>query len=63
MLIMPKRNKVSALLAMPVAVFLWCVGWGLYWIGARKKKVKPALAKQKENVTLAVLLPEEKIKA
>ena len=60
---MPKRNRIFLLLAMPVAVFLWCIGWALYWIGAKKEKLKPAPVKKAENVTLTVLVPEDKIEA
>jgi len=51
------------LLAMPFAVVIWCIGWSLYWIGDRKKKLKPDLSNLKENVTLTVLLPENRIDA
>ena len=60
---MRKRKRIYVLLAMPVAVFLWLIGWSLYWIGARKEKSKPEPVKHKENVTLGMLLAEDKIKA
>jgi hypothetical protein len=62
-LAIPKRKSIFVLLAMPVAVFLWYIGWGLYWIAAEKEKLKPEAAKQKENVMIGMILPEEKIKA
>jgi flagellar basal body-associated protein FliL len=60
---MRKSRRVFVILAMPIVVILWCIGWSLYWIGAKKEKAKPKLANQTENLTLAVLLPEEKIEA
>jgi len=60
---MPKRKRALMLLAMPLAVFLWFIGWTLYWVGARKKKLKPEPVKKKESVTLTVILPEDKIEA
>jgi hypothetical protein len=60
---MPKKKRIFVFLAMPFAVFLWFIGWALYWVGARKEKLKPEPVKKKESVTLTVLLPEEKIEA
>jgi hypothetical protein len=51
------------LLAMPFAVFLWFIGWNLYWVETKKEKLKPGPVKKKESVTLTVLMPEEKIEA
>jgi len=60
---MPKRKRALMLLAMPLAVFLWFIGWALYWVGAKKEKLKTEPVKKKESVTLTVLLPEDKIEA
>ena len=34
---MKKRNRIALLLVFPVAIFIWFVGWSLYWIGSREK--------------------------
>jgi hypothetical protein len=41
---------------MPIAVFLWGIGWSLYWIGSTRKttKHKPKLSVQKE---LSIFVP------
>jgi hypothetical protein len=26
---------------MPIAVFFWFVGWGLYWAGSKKESARP----------------------
>jgi hypothetical protein len=39
--LMRKRNKVTLFLMLPIAIFIWFVGWSLYWIGSREKAVKP----------------------
>jgi hypothetical protein len=48
---------------MPIAVFLWCIGWSLYWIGSKrettKPKPKPKLSVQKELI-IFVPTPEQK---
>jgi len=48
---------------MPIAAFLWCIGWCLCWVGEKKKKTKPKEASWTENVTVTVALPEDKIEA
>jgi hypothetical protein len=45
---MRKRRAAISLLAMPIVVFIWFIGWSLYWFGRKKKKLKPDLANQKE---------------
>jgi hypothetical protein len=48
-------------LLMPIAVFLWCIGWSLYWIGSKREttKPKPILSVQKELI-IFVPTPEQK---
>ena len=61
---MVKRERaLFALLTMPIAVFAWCIGWGLYWVGGKKIRSKPELNNKKDNLALAVLLPEDRIEA
>jgi hypothetical protein len=45
---------------MPVAVFLWCIGWGLYCVGSKRDstKPKPKLSVEKE-LTMFVPIPEQ----
>ena len=52
------RNLRSILL-IPVAVFLWCIGWSLYWVGIKKETAKQKLSAQKELV-IFVPAPEQK---
>jgi hypothetical protein len=56
---MRKRNRVSLFLVLPIAVFIWFVGWSLSWIGS-KGHVAPPRAKPLDGVTFTVLLPEQK---
>ena len=61
---MPRRNRVVSFLLMPIAVFLWCIGWSLYWIGVKKETTKPKpnpkLSVQKELVVF-VPAPEQNV--
>jgi len=45
---------------MPLAAFVWCIGWGLSWIGSKKEatKLKPKLAIDKELI-MFVPTPEQ----
>ena len=56
---MRKRNRVSLLLVLPIAVFIWFVGWSLSWIGSKRKTAAPS-TKPLDNLTFAVLMPEQK---
>ena len=60
---MPRRNRVAVLLMLPIAVFLWFVGWSLYWAGLRKKRVhaKPTRSPDASELTFTVLVPEKEI--
>ena len=60
---MPRRNRLTVLLMLPIAVFLWFVGWSLYWTGLRKKQVhaKPTRTPDASELTFRVLVPEKEI--
>ena len=56
---MRRRHKLTTLLTMPLAVFLWVVGWSLFWIGSRKKRVEPRRKPARDELRFAVLVPEQ----
>jgi hypothetical protein len=56
---MPKRNKVALLFVLPIAVFIWFIGWSLYWVGSKGKTATPS-AKPLNGLTFSVLMPEQK---
>jgi hypothetical protein len=56
---MPKRNKVALLFVLPIAVFIWFIGWSLYWVGSKGKTAAPS-AKPLNGLTFSVLMPEQK---
>lgn len=35
-----KRSKALILLLLPAVIFLWVIGWSLYWIGHQKEHQK-----------------------
>lgn len=34
---MKKRRRLVVLLLLPAVIFMWIVGWSLYWIGGKKE--------------------------
>lgn len=57
---MPTRRIVVSFLLLPIAVFLWCIGWSLYWAGSKSEstRAKLKLPVQKE-LNFYVLTPEQ----
>jgi hypothetical protein len=56
---MRKRNRVALFLLMPTVVFMWFIGWSLYWIGSRED-AKPRKTSDQNELTFTVQMPEEK---
>lgn len=60
-----KRNKVLILLLLPAVVFIWMIGWSLYWIGHQKERGKARLTDVQETdyVHLMPVTLEEPLEA
>jgi hypothetical protein len=56
---MRKRSRVALLLVLPIAVFIWFIGWSLYWIDSKRKVATPS-TKPSNGLTISVLTPEQK---
>ena len=57
-----KRNKAVIVLLLPAIIFLWIVGWSLYWIGHQKetRKAQPSsYPKEEDHVSLIPMVLEE----
>ena len=57
-----RRNKAIVVLLLPAIIFLWIIGWSLYWIGHQKepRKVQPSShAKEEDHVSLIPMVLEE----
>jgi len=48
---MRRRDRTVAFLLMPVAVFLWCFGWSLYWIESKRKTIAPKQSVRKRGAS------------
>ena len=56
---MRKRNRVVLFLLIPIVVFIWFIGWSLYWIGSREN-AEPRKPSSQNELAFAVQMPEEK---
>ena len=57
---MHKPNKVALFLLIPIEIFLWFLGWSLYWAGSHKMQVTPKKTSEIRELSLTVLMPEQK---
>ena len=54
-----KRNKAIIALFLPVIIFLWMIGWSLYWIGSQKQPRKTHVEPPKDHVHIKAIVLEE----
>lgn len=55
---MPRRHRALSILVMPIGVFLWLIGWSLYWIGHEKESRKKPEPPNQTWFTLIEQTPE-----
>jgi len=56
------RRKTLILLLLPALLFLWIVGWTMYWTGNQQTTSKQAHKKERKNVEIiSNLLYEQEI--
>jgi large-conductance mechanosensitive channel len=57
------RNRVIRLLILPIAIFLWIIGWTMLWAGTRKEQKtqqpQAETAPEDESITIIPMIPEE----
>ncbi|MEM2108062.1 MAG: hypothetical protein QXL10_02110 [Candidatus Bathyarchaeia archaeon] len=60
-----KRSKALILLLLPALIFLWIIGWSLYWIGHQKehRKIRQTEPQEKDHVQLMPVVFEEPLEA
>jgi hypothetical protein len=56
---MRKRNRVAMFLLMPIIVFMWSIGWSLYWIDSRED-AKPRKTSSQNELSFTMQVSEEK---
>jgi len=56
-----RRRKEVSFLLMPIAIFLWCIGWSLRWIGVkRESKISKVNLQVQNELEIFVETPEQK---
>jgi hypothetical protein len=57
------RKRLIALLFLPIAVFLWIIGWAMVWTGSHKRqKAKQTQAEMTPGdgfITVGAMIPEK----
>jgi hypothetical protein len=57
------RNRVIRLLFLPIAIFLWIIGWAMLWAGTRKEQItqqtQAETRTEEESITIIPMIPEE----
>ncbi|MCJ7559367.1 hypothetical protein MUO79_01950 [Candidatus Bathyarchaeota archaeon] len=56
-----KRNRAIIAILLPAIIFLWIVGWSLYWISLQEKprKAQPPSSPKEDHVSLMAIVLEE----
>ena len=57
------RNRMIRLLFLPIAIFLWIIGWTMIWADSRKEQetqqTQAETAPEDESMTIIPMIPEE----
>ena len=53
------RNRAVILILLPVTIFLWLIGWTLYWTGSRNKHPAPKKAAETNTTISTAILLED----
>jgi len=48
---------------LPIVVFLWLIGWSLYWTGRKKQVVPKEKMSDRKELTFTLLTPEQQYSA
>jgi hypothetical protein len=54
-----KRNPLLAIIALPIAILLWTIGWCLYRTGSHHRSLKAKTKYNKESVSIFTAFPVE----
>ena len=53
------RNRVVVITLLPVIIFLWIIGWTLFWIGSQNKPQKTRAATERDPISMTIVMYEE----
>jgi hypothetical protein len=54
-----KRNRVVAVIMLPIAIFLWVIGWCLFWAGSQRNSHRIRATDNEDFVSITTALPEK----
>jgi len=52
-------NRIIIIMLLPIVVFLWLIGWSLFWAGSQGKSQRIQAASDKETLAVPSILLEE----
>jgi nitrogen fixation-related uncharacterized protein len=60
---MPRRTRAAFFLLMPIAVFLWFIGWSLLWTGIKREKATSTskLSDKKDSIIFVPVLEQKQV--
>ena len=53
------RNRVVVILVLPIVIFLWLIGWSLFWIGSQIRLSEAEDAVEEDGMNMTIVLYEE----
>jgi flagellar basal body-associated protein FliL len=56
---MRRRKRAVIAVLLPVVIFLWIVGWSLYWMSLQKTREKAEPARSKDSVSIKAIVLED----
>jgi hypothetical protein len=56
---MRRRKRAVIAVLLPVVIFLWFVGWSLYWMSLQKTRGKAEPGRSKDSVSIKAIVFED----
>ena len=53
------RNRVVVILVLPIVIFLWLIGWSLFWMGSQTQLSEIEDVVEEDEMNRAIALYEE----
>lgn len=53
------RSHVVVIIFLPTIIFLWIIGWSLFWIGSQKKSQKTQNKTERDGIEITTHLYKE----
>jgi len=53
------RNRIVVIMLLPIVIFLWVIGWSLFWIGSQTKPHRTQNKTEMDKIEIITGLHEE----